>query len=100
MSAIAPNALIAAGGREPDERPGTGKPSAETARLPDAARDRTGWRHDLLPGPDISGRRPEDLQAGGIVLPDFGVAQVSAAAVVAVSAAVAVVVVDAVRTSG
>jgi hypothetical protein len=39
--------------------------------LPDAARGRAAWRHDLIHGPDIPDRPPDDLQATGIVLPDF-----------------------------
>ena len=72
--ATAPNALIAEGRHELEERPATGKQSAETVRRPDAARGRAGSPHDLLHGPDIPDHPPDDLQAGGIVLPDFGVA--------------------------
>lgn len=62
--------------------------------LPDAARGRAAWRHDLLHEPDISDRPPDDLQAAGIVLPDFAAAAagVDSVAVVAADSAAAVTV--------
>jgi hypothetical protein len=44
-------------------RPATGRRSTETVGLPDAARGRAAWRHDLLQGPDSTDRPPDDMQA-------------------------------------
>jgi hypothetical protein len=61
MSAIAPNALIAASKREVEGRRATGKPSAETAPLPDTMRGHATRQRDLHHGP------ASDAQAGDIV---------------------------------